>query len=167
MKKKVEPIVFTLIDTLHNDYGYDSYKEMCEANDWEIHEIYSDDYYDVINMLLQNDVDNFMSNMKYSEVEDVVITGSCGTWRGRRDIVPVYCKDLISAVNKVLNDIEYFKCEFNDGVLNFECYHHDGTNCFSIRPLNHIGLKEYYADRIEQNGDKDWLYKKFKIDQIC
>lgn len=160
MSKKISYVV---IDTTDN-YNYESYLEYCEDMDIEPADKNSNRYYEWVSDMMEMDFDDFVANMKYSEIANTpcVITGSLGLWYGRPEINPVFMDNLSDAIMKCINNMDYFKVEMINGVINVYGYHHDGTNCFEIYPLSKKGqnlvnevteLKPYMLARYH-----DYLY---------
>lgn len=180
---------YTLIDTYcEGGYTYEDYKEWCEEMGEEPAEEDSIEYWNWIGDTLERDVDDFFANLSWATETPVLIMGSCGTWMGKREIVPVFFQSadyekvyngewrytnpaLKRAIKKCINNVDAFKVEFDNGVINVYGYHHDGTNCFEIRPLSKKG--EEYATRHDfEDGEpvygvevKDYMLKLFKSDE--
>lgn len=89
---------------------------------------------DYINELL----DDELSNIQWSKINNLTyaITGNLGLWDGRKEIAPHYCKNLVEAIRKCINNIdEFIIYEDQYGNLKIDAYHHDGCNHFTIKKL--------------------------------
>ena len=111
------------------------------------------------------DLDFVLTNLKYSKpIKDrmCVIVGSVGTWRGRFEIEPTFCNNIVDAVYKCIGDCELRSIERIGNRLDISVYHHDGSNSFSIYFLSDIGEDRYY-----RNGEVSLKNKKniFSIPQ--
>lgn len=91
------------------------------------------------------DFDNLIMNLKHSSIKDkmCVIVGSVGTWRGRFDIEPFFCKDIEVAINKCIGSCELRSIIRKGNHIEVNVYHHDGSNNFNIFVLNDLGLSRY------------------------
>ena len=138
-------------------FAYDS-EEMLKA----YNEIALDNDYD-IETELNNGVINYMRedtiyfwdekfNIGYAcNIDDILITGYFGSWRGPREIVPEECKDLEEAINKCCSingdwdAVLYFEID-EKGVehLYIDVHHHDGSCKYELsKLLNPNGEDEY------------------------
>lgn len=62
-----------------------------------------------------------------------IITGSSGTWKGRRDIVEGYAYNFESFLRRMrVDDIELFYDPSEMAVI-IKGFHHDGTNWYEVR----------------------------------
>lgn len=149
------------------EYSYEDYCEYCEDNDIEPKGEDSDDYWDYVYESRDNDFDNFKDNMEYSKFkgQPCMITGSLGLWNGNPTIVPVLCDDIMDAIDKCLDNRFSFECEIvlNDGHIDVNIHHHDGTNCFEIWLLSKKGQRE--VERPIYKWEKDYEPKRdwFKL----
>ena len=91
-----------------------------------------------------------------------MITGSLGLWNGHPTIVPVLCNDIMEAIERCLDcncQIE-FEIILEDGHVEVQVHHHDGTNCFEIWLLSKKGLKEIERPKYEYedyNPNRTWF----------
>ena len=83
---------------------------------------------------------DLLDNIKYSKYGNIpcVVVGTLGLWNGRKDIYPTKCDDLVSASNVIVI--------LNNGCIEVNAMHHDGTNCFEIHLLNKLGIDTMGAD---------------------
>lgn len=134
--------------------SYEDYVEECEANNVEPDKEGGSDYYEYVYERQTMEWKDFKTNMGSSKWNNkpVVITGSCGTWRGAREICPVYMDNLLAAIMKCAKSVDDIKVKSKDGHIEFIGMHHDGTNNMSIYFLNDTGL-ECAADNDICNGD--------------
>lgn len=70
-----------------------------------------------------------------------LIFGSVGTWRGRFDIFNQSSTILMNLIRKAINNMDRVLIQMIDGKIEISCGHHDGTNYFTIQPLNKRGDK--------------------------
>lgn len=91
------------------------------------------------------DFDDLMMNLKHSSIKDkmCVIVGSVGTWRGRFEIEPTFCKDIEVAINKCIGSCELGSIIRKGNHIEVNVYHHDGSNSFNIFVLNDLGEDKY------------------------
>ena len=137
---------------------------MCEECDWDCHEEDSEGYWEDMARLTERDWDDFKSNMEYSKFkgQKCMITGSLGLWNGHPTIVPVLCNDIMEAIERCLDcncQIEY-EIILEDGHVEVQVHHHDGTNCFEIWLLSKKGLKEIERPKYEcedYNPNRTWF----------
>ena len=139
-------------------FAYGSGEEMLKA----YNEIALDNDYDeetevndrVINYMYENAIDYW--NEKFDtgyarNIDDVVVTGYFGSWRGPRKIILENCKDLEEAINKccsINGDWEavlYFETDEKDVEhLYIDVHHHDGLSRYELsKLLNPNGEDEY------------------------
>ena len=130
----------TLCDTTYI-LEYKEYKENCEANNCEPQAEDSDDYWDYVSERRSLEYEDFISNMEYSAQAELpcLLTGFCGLWYGTREVMPYKFSDAISAVEKAYCYCDDIIVKQEDGVIKVEALHHDGRNCFEIRPLTEHG----------------------------
>ena len=196
--KKQDRVCVTLIDTYNNDgLEYKDYLEFCEDNDIEPADEDSMDYYDWLNDTTNMYIDDFFTNLVWSKIDyPVMITGDLGLWNGRPSIVPVrvdssnyathytnfkgecvaYHKahyeepSIWKAIKKCVSgrSIDDFKVRYNDGVIEVDAMHHDGTNTFYIHKLSKKGLEraESFENRYEDYEPKDYWFSRIKYDEI-
>ena len=137
---------------------------MCEECDWDCHEEDSEGYWRDMARLTEHDWEDFKSNMTYSKFkgQKCMIVGSLGLWNGNPTIVPVLCNDIMEAIERCLDcncQIEY-EIILEDGHVEVQVHHHDGTNCFEIWLLSKKGLKEIERPKYEcedYNPNRTWF----------
>lgn len=175
MEKKSERI--ELIDTRYL-YDYKDYLSYCEDNDVEPAPEESDEFYEWCYKEQEFDVECFFDNLNYSSKNPLVcVTGEVGLWYGSRDIVPERFESekvdgkpesaISKAIMKCINKCDYFSVALENGTLEVNGYHHDGTNTFYVRGLSEIGVagfnraeEEYEDPEPEESWFKDieeWL----------
>ena len=120
---------------------YMEYKEYCEANECEPQGEDSQDYWDYVSEIRTMEYDDFILNMENSAQaqQSCLLTGSCGLWDGTHEIMPYTFGDALSAVKKAYGSCDDLIVKQEDGVIKVEALHHDGRNCFEIRPLTEHG----------------------------
>ncbi len=91
---------------------------------------------------------DLLDNIKYSKYGNIpcVVVGTLGLWNGRKDIYPTKCDDLVSAINKCAGSASNVIVILNNGCIEVNAMHHDGTNCFEIHLLNKLGIDTMGAD---------------------
>ena len=148
-------------------FPYDEYVDMCEECGWTCHEEGSNGYWDDMARLTEDDWDCFKDNMAYSKFkgQKCMITGSLGLWHGNPTIVPVLCDDIMEAIERCINcsyQIEY-EISLENGHVEVQVHHHDGTNCFEIWLLSKKGQRE--VERPIYKWEKDYEPKRdwFKL----
>ena len=164
---------YLIIDTYNDRYDdIDSYvldfKAFLEDNDYKIVGegtdmagltgystlTFWDWYYEELNREEEDFWDSFRLAIKDEPLYTrSVITGSCGTWMGDREIVPTLVDNLYDAVIKCLKDCDYYNLTIKDNVLYVQGTHHDGTNYFEIRLVNSDNYDKinYWDD--DEDGD--------------
>ena len=99
----------------------------------------------------EQDIECLLMNLKYSKPiknRMCAIVGSVGTWRGRFEIEPTFCNNIVDAVYKCIDGCELRSIERIGNRIDISVYHHDGSNSFSIYFLSDIG-----EDRYLRNGN--------------
>ena len=128
-------------------FAYGSGEEMLKA----YNEIALDNDYDeetevndrVINYMREDAIYFWDEKFDYTRnIDDIVVTGYFGSWRGPREIVPEKCKDLEEAINKCCSirgdwdAVLYFETD-EKGVehLYIDVHHHDGSCKYELSKL--------------------------------
>ncbi len=148
--------------------SYSDYEDFCIGfADCEPQGEDSEDYYNWCRETTQQDFDDLLSNLLYSEESKtpVVITGTLGLWNGRPTIRPVVCDNLHDAILKCLGSCDDIKVVLTEGHLDVFAYHHDGTNCFTVYKLSKKGceyLDKHYDGFAHAEDLKDYHIAKFK-----
>lgn len=135
----------TYLDTYgEGGYSYEDFVEYCKDQNWDMQEDeleipaeYSASYWEWVRAQIEDDVECFFENLKYTKGivnEPCVITGTLGLWWGRPKVLPTKCDNLIEAVKMCWGDCDDVRVTGLDGVVYVDAMHHDGTNCFEIRP---------------------------------
>ena len=90
----------------------------------------------------------------------VVVTGTLGLWWGHPEIKPERIESVYEAIQKCIgSDGDYVKVEFNDGKLDVQVSHHDGTNCFTIRALSKKGVQKKNGEYVARDFKRlNYLY---------
>jgi hypothetical protein len=198
MKQKIEKACVTLIDTYNNEgLTYEDYVNDCKECDIEPESEASIAFSEWLGEMTSNHTEDFFDNMEWTKVDyPVMITGELGLWNGRPSIVPVKMEStdfvtyytnwkgeriaydrghfkkpsLLRAIQKCIsgNSILDFKVRFNDGVIEVDAMHHDGTNRFYIRKLSVKGLMraKSFENRYEDYEPKDYWFSRIKYDEI-
>ena len=91
------------------------------------------------------DFDDLITNLNYSPIKNkmCVIVGSVGTWRGKLEIEPYFCKDIETAIYKCVEGYEIRSIIRKGNHIEVNVYHHDGSNSFNIFVLNDLGETRY------------------------
>ena len=146
-KKETTYPKVTLCDTTYIP-GYEEYKEICEENNIEPQAENSNDYWDYVSERRSLEYENFISNMEYSAQAEqpCLLTSSCGLWNGIREIMPYKFSNVLSAIMKAYGSCDDIIVSQEDGVIKVESLHHDGRNCFEIRPLTEHGKQALEDD---------------------
>lgn len=124
--------------------------------DWEKDN--EQDFYDWECTQKQQDLDDLLLNLNFSKpIKDRIcaIVGSVGTWRGRFEIEPTFCNNIVDAVYKCIDGCELRSIDRIGNRIDISVYHHDGSNSFSIYFLSDIG-----EDRYLRNGNVSLKNKK-------
>lgn len=135
----------TWLDTYcEGGYSYEDYKQWCEDNEVGADVEGSEGYWRWIGEMIADDVECFFENLKYSDSDKipVVISGRLGLWWGRPTIEEVMCDSLGEAVKKCWGDCDAVQVTSKGGVVYVVAMHHDGSNCFEIRPLTQRGREK-------------------------
>lgn len=146
MKKDKE---ITWLDTYcEGGYSYEDFVEYCKEQNWDMREDElkipeegSAQYWEWINEQIAEDVACFFDNLKSSDCDKVpvVISGHLGLWWGRPVIDNEACVSLSEAIRKCWGSCDAVEVTSHGGVVVVRAMHHDGTNCFEIRPLTERG----------------------------
>ena len=150
------------------EWSYEDYKEFCEEMGITPAPEGSDKYYEAVCRQRNNDWDDFEANMKYAGMNNTpcMITGTLGLWNGRPDIIPVKCDTIMDAIHKCLDNGYSYDCDIvlNDGHIDVNVHHHDGTNCFEIHLLSKRG--EIESERPIYKWEKDYEPKPYWFKKI-
>lgn len=139
MKRElVEARLFT-DDCCDEIYSYEEYKLYCEDMEKELFSDNSDQYWDWVRDQEEFWWEELMDALEIRCSFPCIITRSCGTWRGRREICPIYMDNVKDAIKKCCNGIDNVEIEQKNGEINVKASHHDGTNHFTIHKLNARG----------------------------
>jgi hypothetical protein len=142
---------FVLYDTYTNDSD-EVVKDFCEANEIEIPNENSNDYWDIFNEEKRFEWEDCEYCIKKidKKIGKVCVIGNLGLWSGKREIVPTFKDSLLSAIYSCLKDCDYCKIEY---IKEKKCFkvkgsHHDGTNVFEIYclPYGYEDDEEYEDD---------------------
>lgn len=146
MKKN---LVYTNHPCYVEDYYTEQYyKEYCE--DYE----YDGTYEEWKDMMVELDWEALRSDLGcHYRGYQCRIEGTLGLWNGTPTIEPVLCEDIMSAIWKCINNMDYITLRCDKNHIYLECVHHDGTNNFKLTLLN-----KYKWD--ERNCE--WKYKMIK-----
>lgn len=117
------------------DAAQDLYKETCVANGWtpEEHPPFSD-WLEDYQIELWNDF-----KTEIQSFGDCVLIGIIRRWNGPAHIQAKY-NNVLSAVQACGKSADFVEVKWNDGHLEIEAAHHDGTNTFSLYLLNSKGI---------------------------
>lgn len=150
----------TLLDTYNTEHlNYSEYKNWCELNEIEPKGEYSEDFYEWVENEIANEVDDFFTNLKYSDYQQpCVITGSIGRWNGTFEVEQTRCESLSDAISKCWGGCNDIIVKKRNSVINVEALHHDGRNCFEIRLLSGLGEERWGRNgRVNMNDRKNFL----------
>lgn len=138
---------FNILTTSTDGFKYEEYLDFCEVNDMEPGEKDSKEFNDWCQeeskINFDTDLDNVRTCKQYNV--PVVISGTLGLWDGTHEISPVTCNSVHEAIVKCINDMDDCDVWFNDGAIEVEAKHHDGTNKFMIHPVSGKRLPYLYA----------------------
>ena len=128
------------------EYYLDTLKMLKEDDvdcDWE--EDNDTDFMDWESTQKGYDFDDLIMYLNYSTIKYkmCVIVGSVGTWRGRFEIVPCFCKDIETAISKCVEGCEVRSIIRKGNHIEVNVCHHDGSNSFNIFVLNDLGESRY------------------------
>lgn len=137
-----------LIATTEVDYeSYrDDYDAFCE--EWNCKEKSEDNYCrwceNEARMNWKQDLENIQDCDGYNV--PVKINGTLGLWWGRPEIKEVEERSVWDAIQRCLGkDVDDAVIRYNDGKIEVEAKHHDGTNCFTISRADGKRFKYLYA----------------------
>lgn len=171
---------FTIFST-RETYDYSEYLEYCELNNIEPAGEDSNDFYYWCGEETQNNIECEFMNLEYAKAKDYpfYVEGTLGLWDGKHDgHIPQILWgiknalwEVITSVRSGYNDYEAILDE-ESGVINVNCWHHDGCNCFTIHRLSERGESKLQRDI--ENGNindygyepKAYCYKKLKKEEL-
>lgn len=159
MKKKETKITQKItyisndIDVKDWEDAYEEYKEECEDEDEEPEDIYEFARKET-DLNMEEDIFT-LKRLAETRSEKWVVTGTLGLWDGRHIIFPKVFPSLQRALSACWKDCEIVEVVTDEkgDYLIFTGHHHDGTNCFELRPVDAES-----ADHIEDefgNGEPD------------
>ena len=136
---------------------YIEYKEYCEENNCEPQAEDSQDYWDYVTEVRSMEYNDFISNMENSTQSNkpCLLTGSCGLWNGKHEIIPHKFSDALSAIKKAYGSCDDLIVKQEDGIIKVKALHHDGSNRFEIVPLT-----EYGKESLKDDYDGQPIYCK-------
>ena len=153
MSKKKELKITQRICYMSNDINeedwkdaYEEYCEECEDIDEKPLDLY--DYaLRETNLNMEEDVYT-LDRLAKTRSEKWVVTGTLGLWDGKHIIYPKVFPNLRRALGACWEDCGYIDIHTDEkgNYLEFTGSHHDGTNCFELRPVN-----DEVASYIEEN----------------
>ena len=139
------------------DITMEEIKDHCEANEREVPEENSSEYWDLVSDFRGWDWDDFEGNIRSSRKlpGQCVITGALGLWDGRHEIVPVLMDmagDPIGFFGRFTRNCGDYEMEIGyDGEgLFVTVSHHDGTNRFRVLEVTNAG--QCYLERCDIRG---------------
>lgn len=140
--KKINYTIYNNFDFDFNEYK-EFYQEAYELTDEEMSEVSDYEVYEFISDNLNDAWNDTLCNLKNSRFggSPCVITGTLGLWHGRPTIAPVCCNNIVDAINKCVDNMDYIILKQMNGHLEVTGIHHDGRNCFEIHLLNDKGVK--------------------------
>lgn len=132
-------------------------KDHCEANERDVPEENSSEYWDLVNDFREWDWDDFETNIKYSRKlpKQCVITGTLGLWDGRHEIIPVLMDmagDPMAFFGRFTRNCSDYEMEigYDEEGLFVKVSHHDGTNRFRVLEVTNAG--QCYLERCALHG---------------
>ena len=152
-----------LFNSFNNNYDYESYLEHCEINETEPEEENSQDFWEYVDMMIDDDYlilkeELSRLNKKY---DTFILYGHLGLWNGRPDIYPKTSCDIIDLLEKITQDNLLLTVYYDkiDKTIEIEQSHHDGCNCFTIKALKTSALTDYLFSKYE-NGEFTFQNKR-------
>lgn len=136
----------------------DEIKDHCEANERDVPEEHSSEYWDLVSDFREWDWDDFEGNIRSSRIlpGQCVITGTLGLWDGRHEIIPVMmdmAEDPMGFFGRFTRgcggDYE-LAIGYDEEGLFVTVIHHDGTNRFRVLEVTNAG--QCYLERCELSG---------------
>ena len=151
---------FVIATTEYDVEDYrEEYEDFCEEMDIQgDEEAFLRWCYDQARLVWEDDLDAIEKFEPYNV--PVIIEGSLELWWGRPDIKPVRCESVYEAIEKCVNNSDDATVTYDDGVINVEARHHDGTNLFTITALSAKGKQKKFG--VYNGTDKKrltYLYK--------
>lgn len=132
-----EYVIYESSPCRKSDEELELVKDFCEANDWEIPEEGSNEWYQILSDYDEQDGEWFWDQVRQFDKKvdrRILVSGTLGLWWGHPDIKPEEFSSLESALQECLGrdtlDIKAYEDE--KGRFFFDCHHHDGCNCFEI-----------------------------------
>ena len=142
----------------------DEIRDYCEANDREVPEEDSEEYWDIVRQIKESDLEIFLDNCP--EIGRVVMQGSCGLWYGK-----AACGTVASIPDgRALVDFAFtgrgiddcrISVDQEDGLV-VSALHHDGTNSYVLRELTEEGeelFDGWEAGEIHEELDERDIHK--------
>ena len=153
---------FVILDSMASP-DYDRIKEDCEANDWDIPEVDSEEYWEHWHCILDSDLELFRDS--FADLGLVVMRGKSGLWYGDRDcgnVARVENGDQFLAIAMHGDGVDDCRVYFTkEQGLCSDGYHHDGTNSYAYRQLTEKGKELYTAwDNYEIEMSERELHEK-------
>ena len=134
-------------------YTREDYEEWCEMNEIEPGDDY--DFYEYCAEETQVNFESDMGNIESCKEYNVpvVVSGTLGLWWGHQNVEPMRYESVADAIRDCMerSDCHDVIAFYNDGEITMNCYHHDGSNCFTIRALSAKGLAKRSDDYKEHD----------------
>lgn len=135
--------------TLDNE----EFLEYCANNDVRV-------TWDNLSEFIENDRMCLYENLSCMEGL-YLMHGTLGLWSGKKEIAP-RLGDIEDLVRNAIYSGEDAEVYLEDGILNVNVFHHDGTNHFEIRPL----VDNFYDLHEEEIDDDGYLYGEVKDEEL-
>lgn len=140
---------FTIGTTSTDGLEYEEFKDWwgCEHSDEPVPSENSDAFHAWCRDEADTNWDADLENIKFEKRYNVpcVLSGTLGLWDGKHTICLEKFDSVRDAIDKVIHngsDSTYcdFDIFFDDGKIEMQHHHHDGTNIFEIHALSRKGI---------------------------
>lgn len=154
---------FNILTTSTDGFTYEDYVDYCEDNGIKPAKQDSPEYYNWVygerDLNFESDMDNISTCKQYKT--KVVAEGKLGLWDGHHTVIPRFFDNVADAIRACIEDCDDCNVWYNDGAIEVEGYHHDGTNSFTIHALSKKGINKYES-AVDHGRDVELIKTDYK-----
>ena len=147
-----------------SDFAYEEYVQECEVNGIEPQGSNSDDYWDWMQRITDENYEQDLENIAECKAYNtkVCINGTLGLWYGKvRTCTFVYDNVADAIKNCIGRDAQDIDVFYDNGHIEVQVHHHDGTNIYDIYALSKKGeRKAANGDGKTMDEPKPWDVKR-------
>lgn len=145
-----------------DDFPYEEYAQECRENGMRPQSSDSDDYYDWMHRITDENYESDMENIADCKAYKVpvCVNGTLGLWYGKVDTCTFVYDCVADAIaNCIGNDAQDVDIFYDNGHIEVQVHHHDGTNIFDIYALSKKGISKAKGEKT-MDDPKPWDIKR-------